>query len=408
MVRKIMIGLLACAVIGAGLPGTQAAGTTWMKIYGDQESMGGAVLLADDGGFFIVGTTNVAFEPVQRSEVYLIRTDANGDVVWETTYGGDRYTSAQGMIQADDGSLLIAGVTTNPAGDTDAYVINVDQDGTELWSKTYGGPLAEMGGAVGPTGDGNYFLGGVVMDPNDPIADPGAAGYGGLAGRSSVYLSKIDRAGRELWSVVYDTGDNLLPNAALQTPDGGLLVLGTILDYPAPDDDLLLVKLDAAGQEVWSKVWTDDVIAGQAMIPTANGNYLIAASYLPLPDADTAKEDYLFIMVDAEGNERWRRTFGDPNLIDYGRVMVEAPDGGYVVAGDRTPDLYTWDADIAIIKIDAEGQLVWEHHTPVQHTIFSSMFLHPDGGYVIGGTTATDDGFRIFLIKTDADGVFER
>jgi len=52
--------------------------------------VGNDVLLADDGGFFIVGATDLEFEPEQRGDVYLIKTNAAGETLWEKTYGGER------------------------------------------------------------------------------------------------------------------------------------------------------------------------------------------------------------------------------------------------------------------------------------------------------------------------------
>jgi hypothetical protein len=125
-----------------------------------------------------------------------------------------------------DGNLLIAGTTTSfGAQGMDAYLLKVDRDGNELWSKTYGGPLDEMVGAVGQLPDGSYILGGNIVDPNDLIADPGAAGYGGFAGRSNLYLLKVDGDGNELWSRAYDSEDNVLAVSAALMPDGGLLAL---------------------------------------------------------------------------------------------------------------------------------------------------------------------------------------
>ena len=115
-----------------------STGDTWFKTYGgNQDDVGWDILLAGDGGFFILGTTNLQFEPEMRGDVYMIRTDAAGTVLWEKTYGGEGYEAGSTIVQADDGGLVIAGVTTSfGAGGMDAYLIKVDQDGNELWSKT--------------------------------------------------------------------------------------------------------------------------------------------------------------------------------------------------------------------------------------------------------------------------------
>lgn len=387
-------------------PERGASSNTWWKTYGGNRNMvAGDLLMADDGGFFVVGTTNLQFEPEQLGDVYLLRTDAAGEILWEKTYGVEGFDAGQSISETGDGNLLIAGTTTSfGAQGMDAYVLKVDRDGKELWSKIYGGPLDETVGAVGQTPDGSYILGGNIVDPNDLIADPGAAGYGGFAGRSNLYLLKVDGDGNELWSRAYDSEDNVLAAAGTLTPDGGLLALATITHYPDPDDDIQLLRLDGEGTIVWSRTWEEDSCNPTALVRTADGNYLIAASYAPPAGKEAAKEDYLFIKVDPQGNEMWRNSFGNPELIDYGVALAQTSDGGYVTVGEQTRDLGTWKAELALVKIDEKGQLLWQQTWPASHTMFSRVLQHPDGGFVIAGATFQEPVFKVLLVKTDSRG----
>ncbi len=388
-------------------PVTEPGGTsdTWIKIYGgDQDNVCQDVLMADDGGYFIVGTANLEFEPEMRGDVYLIRTDAAGQVLWAKTYGGDGYAGGMAISQTSDGRLALSGVTrSSDANGMDILLIEVDLDGNKLSSRTFGGPLDEMG-AAWPMDDGGYLLGGNIVDPDDFVADPGAAGYGGLEGRSNIYLAKTDAAGNELWSRAFGGEDNVLAAGGVQTPDGGFLILATITYFPDSGDDIYLLKVDENGNEVWSRTWEEGTTNAYDLIQTSDDNYLITASYAPLGDPSTEKSDYLFIKVDPEGNELWMSTFGDPDMIDYGVVLAEAADGGYVAAGERTRDRHTWDADILLVKIDRNGHLLWEQILPASHTMFASILQHPDQGYVIAGSIFRNDTFDILMIKTDAEG----
>jgi hypothetical protein len=382
-----------------------AVGDTWTRTYGgSRNTVVGDVLPADDGGYVIVGTTNIQFEPQRRGDVYLIRTDAAGEVIWERTYGGQGYQGGQGATWADDGSLLVVGVRdSGGATGIDAYLLKVDAQGDELWSKTYGGPLDEYTGAIGQAPDGAYMLGGNIVDPKDFVADPGAAGYGGFEGRSNLCLFKVDAEGNEIWSRAYESEQNVLASGGALTPDGCFLVLATITHFPDPDDDILLTKLDGNGDEVWSRTWTDERCNPYDLIETADGNYLITASYLPAWPED-AREDFLFIKVDSEGHEIWRSSFGNPEMIDYGVVVAKAAEGGYVAVGEQTRDHYTWEADIKWVKIDEDGQLVWERTQTASHTMLSALLPHPDGGFVTAGGMSRGSIFNIVLIKTDPEG----
>lgn len=387
-------------------PTSGTSGNSWWKSYGgNRNTVTGGLLMADDGGFFVVGTTNLQFEPEQLGDVYLLRTNATGGILWEKSYGGEGYDAGQSISETSDGNLLIAGTTTSfGAQGMDTYLLKVDRNGNEIWSKTYGGPLDEMVGAVGQTPDGSYVLGGNIVDPNDFVADPGAAGYGGFAGRSNLYLLKVDGDGNELLSRAYGSEENVLAASGALTPDGGLLALATITHFPDPDDDIQMLRLDGEGTIVWSRTWEEGSSTPTALVETSDGNYLIAASYAPLGEEEAAKEDFLFIKVDPQGNEIWWSSFGNPDLIDYGVELARTNDGGYVTVGEETRDRNTWQGDLALVKIDENGQLLWRQAWPVSHTMFSRVLQHPDGGFVILGATFQEPVFKVLLVRTDSRG----
>jgi hypothetical protein len=383
-----------------------STGDTWFKTYGgDGDDVGWDVLLADDGGYFIVGTTNLEFEPEQRGDIYVIRTDSAGQVLWEKTYGGEGYEEGLTIYPAGDGGLLISGVTTSfGAGGMDGYLIKVDPDGNELWSRTFGGPLDDMISAW-PMPDGGYLLGGNVVDPDDFVADPGAPGYGGFAGRSNIYLARTDADGNELWSRTFGGEDNVLARGGVQTAEAGFVTVGTIMFFPESGDDILLIKVDGDGNEIWSRTWDEGTMAANALIETSDGGYLIGGSYVPPEAADRSDDDFLFLKIDPEGSEIWQSIFGDPESIDYGSLLIETADGGYIAAGGTGRSLVEWDEDIVLVKLDGEGQLLWQEIIQTDtHNMFGAILRHPDGGYVVVGSTIRGRQFDIFLIKTDDEG----
>jgi hypothetical protein len=303
---------------------------------------------------------------------------------------------------------LISGAKT--ADDTDGrdiFILQLDQDRHEVWSGHFGGPLDEFGAAF-PLTDGGYILGGVTVDPDDIVADPGAAGYGGEEGRSNIYLSRIEADGSVLWSRSFGGDENVLGGSAVPTPEGGYLVLATISYFPESGNDLYLLKVDQDGNEVWSKTWEDATMDGYDLIPTSDGNYLISAAYSTSDNPANPKADYLFIKIDPEGNEIWSTIFGDPEMIDFSRRVVETADGGFVGAGEWTKDLYGSGDDISLVKLDSDGEVLWQNRVPMGvHNMLTNLLQHPDGGFVIGGSTVNGGYFDLFLIKADSEGNIE-
>jgi len=377
----------------------------WDKTYGNTANdMGEDVLVADDGGFYIVGTAGLDMSGAGNSgDIYLIRTDENGEVLWEKTYGGDKAEEGLSIALTSDGNLLLSGMTrSSGAGGADAYLVKVDLQGNEIWSNTYGSPLDEMV-SVRTLADGSFMLWGNVVDPDDIVADPGAAGYGGYAGRSNIYLAKVDSAGGLVWSQTFGGQNNLLASGGVEAEDGGFLVVASLLRFPEPGDDLYLLKVDSNGQKVWERTWEDGTTAAYDLIRTADDQYLIAASVTPADDTAHAMVDFLLIKVDQQGNEVWSSQFGDPTMVDYPMVVTQTADGGYIAAGDWVKDLSGRSPGlISIARIDAGGQLVWERTIKPagQHNVLRSWLQMDDGSCLLVGSRLTRQ-FEIYLMKVD-------
>jgi hypothetical protein len=390
-------------------PEVAPAGDTWVKYYGgNHDDMVESILLAEDGSFYLAGEADSRFSTGAPGEAYLLRLDASGEILWEQTYPG--FNGFQAARLTGDGGLLLSGVTASPAGDnSDIFLLQVDQNGTVLWSQTFGGPLDEFGIAW-PLDDGGYFVGGIVVDPNDIVVDdPGVAGYGGFSGSSNIYLARLDAQGDELWSQIIGGEMNVMTSAGLMADDGGFIILANVLNYPASDDDIILLKIDANGNQVWSRTWEQGNLDGNDLIQTADGNYLIAGGYALATETDMAQKDLMFIMVDPDGNELWQSVFGDPQAYDWAYSVAQSADGGFIAAADRSPDLFTWQGDILLVKLDAQGQLTWQQVFDTNtHTMLRGVLEHPLGGYVIAGSSYYGGDFEILLIRTDEEGNLDR
>jgi len=405
LLAALAVLLIGCEPVLPSTPIPVTAATTgdtpWERLYGGSHDLiVNDVLLTEEGDYLLVGTYNLG-----HGDVLLLRTDANGELLWQQTYGEDQDDGGSSVAQMLDGGLMIAGQTvSSDAQGTDALLIRTDQNGNELWSRTYGGPLNEHAAAY-PMPDGGFMLYGNVVDPDDVVVyNPGTAGYGGFAGRSSIHLIRTDGQGNELWSRAYDRQQNVLASAGRPTPDGGFVVLATILLFPEPDDDILLLKVDQNGDEVWSHTWEEGAASGYALVQTSDGNYLMAGPYRPPGAERDTPSDMQLIKVDPNGNEIGRSTYGDPESFDHCTGVAETADGGYVALVERASDLYTQEADIVLIGVDEQGQFLWEHSRPGMHTVLRTVFEHPEGGFVVAGSTLDASQFKILLIRTRADG----
>jgi hypothetical protein len=149
----------------------------WMKTYGGTErDFGESVIQTSDGGFAIVGWTWSFGEG--GSDVYLIKTDSDGEVLWECTYGGSQDDRAMGLVETTDGGFIMSNWTRSyGSGESDVYIVRTDPEGSMLWSKTVGGAGEEWGRSVVQDLDGNYVIAGYTES------------FG--AGGTDVYLIKL-------------------------------------------------------------------------------------------------------------------------------------------------------------------------------------------------------------------------
>ncbi len=388
--------------VATAIKETNFSQVIWDKSYANQQNdMGEAMVMADDNGFYVIGTTNLDFsDSSTSSNIYLIRTDAQGEILWDKTYGGDQSEQGLSIIKTSDGNLLLTGVTYSAGtGGADAYLIKIDSEGNEIWSKTYGSSLDEMV-SVCEMADGGFMLWGNRVDPADIIASPGAAGYGGYAGRSNIYLARIDAAGNELWSHAFGNENNLLASGGVATTDGKFMVLATLVRFPDPGDDLYLLIVDEAGNQIGEHIWEEGTMAAYDLISTTDDNYLIAGSYIAMDTA--AKADFLFIKVNQQGEELWISTFGNPDMIDYPKVVAQTADGGYIAFGEWVKD---WSGNypdsIAVAKISAMGKPEWQEvvNNSSSHSLLRDLLWAPDGNYLLVGSKRIRNQFDIFLMQ---------
>jgi hypothetical protein len=215
---------------------TNAQGDTlWTRTYGgSSHDEGSSVQQTGDGGYIIAGCTySFGSGAPYYDDVYLIRTDAQGDTFWTRTYGADRHNEVGFSVRlTSDSGYIITGYCPGPGG-TDVYLIKTDSQGDTLWTRTYGCRDYDQGESVQQTFDGGYII----------------AGYAGpyLVGNQDVYLVKTDASGDTLWTRTYGGQQPDEGFSVQQTADSGYIIAGFAESYGAGGADVYLIKTDADG-----------------------------------------------------------------------------------------------------------------------------------------------------------------
>lgn len=129
----ILIILSLYSFLFAGAPDT-----LWTRTYGGTSGeIGYSVQQTSDGGFIISGET-YSFG-AGATDVYLIRTNSNGDTLWTKTYGGADGDYGYSVQQTGEGGFIIVGYRCSTISTVDVYLLRTDSNGDTLWTRTYGG-----------------------------------------------------------------------------------------------------------------------------------------------------------------------------------------------------------------------------------------------------------------------------
>ena len=358
--------------------------STWQNYWGGYNmEVGNAIQQTSDDGFIIAGAT-FSFG-AGLSDIYLIKTDSLGNTLWTRTYGGPGEDYAKSVKQTRDGGYIVAGHTNSyGAGGYDVYLIRTDSQGDTLWTRTYGGTDDERGVCLQITHDDGYIivknvfaliktdsLGNVQWEKFYDI-HPGThywydvaswveqtidGGYT-ITGHASylgtnpfdICLIKTNSIGDILWSKIYEEGIDEYASSVQQTTDGHYLIAGTTESYGAGESDAWLIKADALGNKVWSQPYGgryDDF--GAFVRLTSDGSYLLGGT---TDSFSPNRYDAWLLKLNSDGVILgWGYAGGA--LEEYGLSGQQTRDGGYVVAG-YTDSFGAGATDVYAAKLNIE------------------------------------------------------
>lgn len=244
-----------------------------------------------------------------------------GVKTWERIFGGSTHDEAAAVQQTTEGGYIVAGYTRSyGAGYEDAWLIKTDADGNELWNRTYGNEFPDEAKSVQQTTDGGYILAGYtnILNPSGLL-------------NTQFALLKTDGDGNAQWSQTYG-GEEIDSAASVQqTADGGYVIAGTTRSFGAGGQDFWLIKTDASGSEEWNQTFGGlEKDVAYAVTQAADGGYIVAGTTSSFGAGEVG--DLWLVKTDANGNEQWNRTVGSPYRA-FAYSVQQTTDGGYIAAG---------------------------------------------------------------------------
>ena len=205
----------------------------WVKTFGgNEEDFGYSVIQTSDGGYILVGFT-VSFGSGNK-DVWIIKTDSQGNEEWNKTYGGSEREIGFAVEQTSDDGFIITGLTeTNTFGLYDILLIKTDINGENIWEKNIGNGNYEVGSSVKQTQDGGFIITGYTIS------------YGN--GAKDIWLVKTDPVGEIEWDRTFGGIHNDGGHDVFQTNSGGFIVLGYTESSGNGQKDFKLIKTTPLG-----------------------------------------------------------------------------------------------------------------------------------------------------------------
>jgi uncharacterized repeat protein (TIGR01451 family) len=359
---------------------------------------------------------------------YVSKIDKNGNILWEGVVGPDDSAPNQ-IIKSTTGGYLLTGNTGNnsapgfhgTAGNSDAYLVKLSENGGVEWHKALGGTGLEGGtrrigkGKLVQTSDGSIFLLTETSSNNGDVT--------GNHGANDLWLVKLNSGGAVLWAKCFGgTGDEISVDLKL-SPSGELCLFGLstsaeLTTNGAQQVDFYFARVSQAGDLLFQKCY-GSTGGGDIPIEIAsvdNEGYVLVGQ-VNKGDGDVQNyhgagtSDIWIFKLGLAGNILWQKCIGgtaneylkvDPDFFEYDRTaggVSQTSDGGYLISAtteSNNGDVngYHGGVDILTAKVSSLGTLEWTRSlggTGRELSKGAPIEFVP-GEYFIGGTTLSNNG----------------
>jgi hypothetical protein len=380
----------------------------WQKSLGGSSSDDGlSVQKTPDGGYVVLGYSSSTDGDLTNTSLgysanWLIKLDSAGSIQWQKSFGHTDLYVATTIRLTNDGGYIVAGTSNSNAGDLtgnhgfeDYWVAKLDNTGAIVWEKSYGGSAWDTANAIQQTTDGGYIIIGESASNDGNVA--------GNHGAEDYWVIKVTSTGILQWQKCLGGSWEETGKSIQQTTDGGYIVAG-ISDGPFSSDgevtghhsysaDYWIVKLSNTGNIQWQKsLGGSDRDEAYSIKQTTDGGYIVAGNSNSTDGNVTGNHgapDYWIVKLNSTGNIQWQKSFGGAGY-DEAFSIQQTTDGGYIAAGfTETLGAYNY----WVVKLSSAGALQWQKALGGSaFEMGSEIQQTTDGGYIIVGYSESNDG----------------
>lgn len=417
--KNIFFFLVLLAFALASAPSTATAQLStlhWARKYGGSATDVPFVIKATtDGGTIVAGYTTSkdgdVFNDASREywDLWIIKLDRCGNIVWKKTMGGTGYESARDVIETSSG-FLVLGETNSTDGDVvagfggtkDIWLLELDLNGNVVWQKRLGGNGLDIGNQIVALNDGNFLIAATTSSSDGLAANNHSTG-----GYTDGLLIKIDPTGTVIWNKCYGGSKNeeLLD---IEVVNDRIFVAGyansTDGDIPANQKnyDVWILSVDESGNKRSSNIYGGSQNDVAYSMTRGAGETLTIAGYTTSNDGDVSgakgDQDYWILNVSNSGNVNWQQTLGGTEA-EYANYIMNDADGGYITGGIT----YSVDGDVTgargegdfwVVKLSADGTVLWKqvYGGSDNDYLRASLYKPETREYYLAGDSESFDG----------------
>jgi hypothetical protein len=351
-----------------------------------------ACAACNDGGYILTGLTKSGTDP--NGDIVVIKTNDQGDTTWTMVYGGPFLEGGNSVMQTADGGFLVSGHTEDfGSQDCDAYLMKLDANGNHVWFKHYGGYWDDISESVIELPGGGFIFGGIT------------ASYGNndTSQRRHVYFGKTNSAGDSIWTTYYAGSGNEYCYSIAAGQSGGFFAVGYSTSWGHGEDDGWLLNLNSNGDTLWTRFYRN---GGDSryykILPTADHGYMLAGY---TASSFTSLTMGLIIKLDANGNELWEKTFTDPTRNIIFHDVAQLPNGNYMFTGNIYNAIIT--GNVYILTTDENGRLISTTECGGVNSTSNCIAVQGNNSFLVAGSSCqygdpTGDLYYFEMNNTDA------
>lgn len=357
-------------------------------------------------------------------------------IEWQKSFGGSGTEFSRNSLVTSDGGYILFGNSnsndgdvTNNHGDSDLWIVKLNELGVMQWQKTYGGSNSEFAESIRETSDGYIVIGYTYSDDGDIVGFHGG-------GNADVWILKLNNSGVIEWQKTLGTSNYEAGKNIISTSDGGYLIIAekslTIVQGQTTygTTQYWIIKIGSTGIVQWEKIYGGIGSSRPSdVLQTDEGGYMVLGE-TSAHDGDVIgnhgpaeREDIWLLNLTSTGDISWQKCYGG-SLYERAFRIIKTSEGGYIIAGDSDSNdgdlagttYYNDYTDIWILKINNFGEIEWQRNYGGSDINYSfDIFETTDSGYVFCGYTRSNDGDVIgnhgecdaWIVKINTLGVIQ-